>query len=100
VLFPGVVVKKGAVVENSVIFFNNEINEGCRLNKVVADVNSTYGRNVVIGAEPGSTAQKVTVIGWNNHVPLQTRIEEGATIYPNLHQSRWPSIVKYGEVLR
>ncbi|MBM9605371.1 glucose-1-phosphate adenylyltransferase family protein [Desulfopila inferna] len=100
VIFPGVVVKKGAVIENSVIFFNNVINENCRLNKVVADVNNNYGRNVVIGAEPGSSAQKVTVIGWNNQVPLQTRIEEGATIYPAIQQSHWPSIVKYGEVLR
>lgn len=100
VIFPGVIVRKGSVVENSVLFFNNEIGEHCRLNKVVADVNNTYESNVVIGAEPGSTAQKVTVIGWNNHIPLQTRIEEGATVYPNLTQPKWPAIVKYGEVLR
>jgi glucose-1-phosphate adenylyltransferase len=100
ILFPGVVIKKGAVIENSVIFFNNVINENCRFNKVVADVNSSYGRNVVIGAEPGSTARRVSVIGWNNHVPPQVRIEEGATVYPNLQKARWPAVVKFGEVLR
>jgi len=100
IIFPGVHVKKGATVENSVIFFNNKIHEGCRFNKVVADVNSSYGTNVVIGSESGSAAGNVTVMGWNNHVPRQTRIEEGATIYPNLTESRWPSIVTGGEVLR
>jgi len=100
IIFPGVIVRKGTVIENSVLFFNNDIGEHCRLNKVVADVNNTYESNVVIGAEPGSTAHKVTVIGWNNRIPLQTRIEEGATVYPNLPQTKWPAIVKYGEVLR
>jgi len=83
-----------------VIFFNNEIREGCRFNKVVADVNCSYGQNVVIGAEVGSEAQKVTVMGWNNHVPRQIRIEEGATVYPGITPSRWPAVVSCGEVLR
>jgi glucose-1-phosphate adenylyltransferase len=98
VLFPGVHVQKGAVVENSVVFFSNTIGEYSRLNNVVADVNNTYGRNVVIGAASGSPAGKITVMGWNNHVPDQTHIEEGATIYPN--QGTWPTLVKSGEVLR
>lgn len=100
VIFPGVTIKKGAVVENSVIFFNNEISEGCRFNKVVADVNSSYAQNVVIGTESGNNAGRVTVVGWNNHIPRQVRIEEGATIYPGIKTSRWPSVVSIGEVLR
>lgn len=100
IIFPGVQVKKGAVVENSVIFFNNEISEGCRFNKVVADVNSSYGQNVVIGTESGNSAGKITVIGWNNHLPRQVRVEEGATIYPGIKTSRWPAVVESGEVLR
>jgi glucose-1-phosphate adenylyltransferase len=100
ILFPGVHVKKGAVVENSVLFFNNVIGENCRLNKIVADVNNRYGRNVVIGDESGSSKGKVTVIGWNNNVPDQTRIEEGAVVYPSIKQNQWPSIVKLGEVLK
>lgn len=100
VIFPGVHVKKGAVVDNSVIFFNNDIGEKSRLNKVVADVNGSFGNNVTIGPEAGSSDKEVTVIGWNNHVPDQTRIEKGAIIYPNVNIGQWPSTVKYGEVLR
>ncbi len=100
ILFPGVHVKKGTVVENSVLFFNNVVGENCRLNKVVADVNNSFGKDVRIGPEIGSDAPKVTVVGWNNQVPDKTRIETGATIYPQLKQSQWPQCVKAGEVLR
>ncbi len=100
IIFPGVHVHKGAVVESSVLFFNNEIQQNCRFNKVVADVNSSYAPNVVIGPHIDIKAEKVTVIGWNNHVPDQTTIEEGATIYPNIKRSRWPSIISAGEELR
>ncbi len=100
ILFPGVHVKKGAVVENSVLFFDNVVGENCQFNKVVADVNNVYGKNVSIGPEIGETAPKVTVLGWNNKVPDGTRIEKGATIYPQLKPSQWPECVKEGEVLK
>lgn len=100
ILFPGVQVKKGAVVENSVLFFNNMVGENCRLNKVVADVNTVYGRNVVIGPEVCDGKTEVTVIGWNNLVPDKTTIGEGATVYPNLSPKSWPSRVLSREVLR
>ena len=100
ILFPGVHVAKGAVVENSVLFFDNVVSENCRLNKVVADVNSVYGEGVIIGADADGTAAKATVIGWNNQVPEQTIIENGATIYPNLKMGKWLRNVKSGEVLR
>jgi len=100
ILFPGVHVKKGAVVENSVIFFSNIIGEDCRLNKVVSDVNNIFGRNVMIGSEICEKKTPVTMIGWNNNVPDKTVIEEGATVYPQIPGSNWPAEVKAGEVLR
>jgi glucose-1-phosphate adenylyltransferase len=100
ILFPGVHVKKGAVVENSVIFFSNIVGENCRLNKVVSDVNNNFGRNVVIGPEVCDEKTPVTMIGWNNKVPDNAAIGEGATIYPQIPNRNWPIIVKAGEVLR
>ncbi len=100
ILFPGVRVMQGAVVENSVLFFSNIVGENCRLNKVVADVNTTYGNNVVAGPEICNVDSQVTVIGWNNHVPDGTIIGEGATIYPNLSSQNWPTCIQAGEVLR
>jgi glucose-1-phosphate adenylyltransferase len=100
ILFPGVHVQKGAVVENSVLFFSNIVGENCRFNKVVADVNTVFGKNVVIGPEECRAGTEVTVIGWNNHVPDKTVIGEGVTVYPNLLTERWPALLLEGEVLR
>ncbi len=100
VIFPGVRVEKGAVVENSVLFFNNRIGRNCRLHKVVADVNNTFGEGVVVGAEAGRQANGVTVIGWNNQIPDQVVIGEGATIYPLLKTGQWKKVITAGEVLR
>jgi glucose-1-phosphate adenylyltransferase len=100
ILFPGVQVKKGAVVENSVLFFSNQVGENCRLNKVVADVNTVYGKNVVIGPEECTAETEVTVVGWNNKVPDRTHIGEGATVYPNLSDKAWPLSLNAGEVLQ
>ncbi len=99
ILFPGVIVDKGAVVENSVIFYSNTIGENCRFNKVVADVNTVFAPNVVIGPEVCRNESEVTVIGWNNRIPGNTSIGEGATVYPNI-SCVWPGRVEKGEVLR
>ena len=77
ILFPGVRVGKGAVVENSVIFFNNTIGANCRLNKVIADVNSVFAENVSIGSGTGGAGGRVTVIGWANRVPQGMTLEAG-----------------------
>ncbi len=100
ILFPGVTIGKGAVVENSVLFFDNAVGSNCRLNKVVADVNSTYEEGAVLGPEMEDVPARVTVVGWNNNVPRQTIIEEGATIYPHLKFGNWLRHIKAGEVLR
>ncbi len=85
VLFPGVQVKAGAVVRNSVLFFDNVVGCGSRIDKVVSDVNVTVGEEVEIGVgqpEPGTSG--VTVLGWNNWIPSGTRIGVGCTLYPAL----------------
>jgi glucose-1-phosphate adenylyltransferase len=99
ILFPGVQVAKGAVIENSVLFFNNRVGENCFLNKVVADVNSVFGAEVVAGPGVGQ-AGAVTVIGWDNQIPEHTNIGEGATIDPHLPVDQWKPQVAPGEVLR
>lgn len=99
ILFPGVHVKKGAVVESSVLFFNNIVGENCRLNKVVSDVNNTYLDGVVAGTK-NIAAGPVTVIGWSNTVPSNTVVGEGATVYPSMARGRWPERIDPGEVVK
>jgi len=117
ILFPGVHVKQGAVVESSVLFFNNKIEENCHLNKVVADVNCIFGSGVCAGSSPAETTDRVTardgliprepgmagavtVIGWDNRIPPGTVIGEGATIDPHLLAEQWKRKVAAGEELR
>ena len=66
----------------------------------MADVNTVYGDGVIIGAEAGRQAERITVMGWNNRVPGQAMIGEGAIIRPELAAKNWKKIVAAGEVLK
>lgn len=102
ILFPGVHVGAGAVIEDSVLFFSNRIGANCRLNKVIMDVNSVLGDGVRVGADMGTVAKNVSLIGWNNHISDGVRIAEGAIVYPNIPPEKWSqtTTVKAGEVLK
>lgn len=102
ILFPGVHVGPGTVIEDSVLFFKNSIGANCRLSKVIVDVNSVIGDGVCVGNTTAGQAEKVTVIGWNNHIPDSMSIGEGAVIYPNIPPEQWlqTTMVDAGEVLK
>jgi len=100
ILFPGVHVKKGAVVKDSVLFFNNVVGRDVRLEKVVSDVNVTIRRGCRIG-EPGDLDQKeVTVVGWNNMIPENTVVGSDCTLYPSLKPEKLSREIKSGEIVR
>lgn len=86
ILFPGVRVAKGAEVNDSILFFNNVVKEDSRLERVISDVNTAFGRKVRIGAAQG----RVTVIGWNNHVPDGMVIGGGCAVAPEIPAGGWP----------
>jgi glucose-1-phosphate adenylyltransferase len=100
ILFPGCHVKKGAVVRDSVLFFNNIVGENARLEKVVSDVNVTIGQDSVIGREGRVEQKEATVLGWNNHIPAGTHIGSGCTIYPTLEAEKFKHTIGNGEIIR
>jgi glucose-1-phosphate adenylyltransferase len=99
ILFPGTYVAKGARVKDSVLFFNNDVGKEALLDKVISDVNTTFGSGVRIGEEgkPGSRA--ITVIGWNNYIKADTIIGSGCTVHPNVSSETIPKKVESGEVV-
>jgi len=101
ILFPGVHVKSGATVRNSVLFFDNVVGHDAVLDTVVSDVNVTFGSGVQVG-EPGPwpMADKVTVIGWNNHLPDGMVIGSGCTLHPHLRPEDLSMKIGNGEVCR
>jgi glucose-1-phosphate adenylyltransferase len=100
ILFPGVHVKKGAVVRNSVLFFNNAVGENAVLDKVVSDVNTVFGEQVRVGADGPVLERRATVVGWNNHVPAGAVIGSDCTIYPELTPEKFDHQVYNGEIIR
>jgi glucose-1-phosphate adenylyltransferase len=99
ILFPGVHVKKGAMVKDSVLFFDNVIGREVRLNKVISDVNVTMGRGVRIGEENGDGGE-VTVVGWNNFISENTIIGSDCTLYPSLKAEKLSREIRNGEIVR
>ena len=100
ILFPGAHIKKGAVVKDSVLFFNNKVGHDSLLEKVVSDVNVSVGEACVIG-DPGPVEIKeVTVLGWNNFIPDNTLIGSDCTVYPALPPEKFSRKIKTGEMVR
>lgn len=100
ILFPGVHVKKGAVVRDSVLFFNNVVGENAVLDKVVSDVNTVFGEQARVG-ETGPVLERLaTVLGWNNHVPVGAVIGSDCTIYPELPAEKFDRQIHNGEIIR
>lgn len=100
IIFPGVHVKKGAVVKDSVLFFNNVVGHNSRIEKIISDVNVTIGNDVQIGKSDSKENNNVTVLGWNNYFPDNIKIGAGCTIYPNIEQTKLSSHITSGETVR
>ena len=100
ILFPRVYVQPGAVVRDSVIFFDNVIGRNVRLDKAVVDVNVEIGDSSQIGEEGPPAEKEITVIGWNSRIPPNTMIGSGCTLHPYLKSEMIPQQIKSGEVVR
>jgi glucose-1-phosphate adenylyltransferase len=100
IIFPGVHVKKGAVVKDSILFFNNVVGRDSRIEKTISDVNVTMGNGVQIGKCGGLDGENVTVLGWNNYFPDDIIIGDNCTIYPHVTQTKLDRHIASGEVVR
>jgi glucose-1-phosphate adenylyltransferase len=102
ILFPGTRIEQGAVVSDSVLFFNNVVQADTRITRTVSDVNTTFGPHCQIGG-PRIEGERegITVIGWNNRVPKGTVVGRNCTVYPQLTMEKWMTgEIADGEVLR
>ena len=74
-----VVVKKGAVVKDSVIFANTEIGEGSTVEYSILDEKVTIGANATVGA-PKADDVEIAVVGRGVKVYDGAKVEAGANI--------------------
>ncbi len=103
ILFPGVHVERGAVVENSVVFSFSHIGSGARVNKSIIDKIVAVGSGARIGIKPGKgedsfppifdgsgmqNSSGITVIGKAAKISEGTYIPAGSIIEPQSKLSK------------
>ena len=85
VIGPGVVVEKGARVEDSVLFADCRVERGARVTTTVADDRSVFARDSVVGELPASRVvrdEEVTLVGRDSVVGRARHVEAGARLEP------------------
>ena len=78
ILFPGVVVAKGALVEDSILFFDTQVAPGARVFKTISDISVTVGKEACIGKKGGA----ITTLGAGISIPARKVLEDGFKIRP------------------
>ncbi len=84
-LFPGVVVEEGAVVEDSILFFDTKVGRQARVARTITDIGVDIGRSATVGGPGG----KLSVIGMESSLPEEIVVHDGVTIYPNVASDRF-----------
>lgn len=88
VLFSNVVVKPGAVVQDSIIMPGTVIEEGAVVQYAIVSENTVIGKNAVVGARPETIVDKdqwgIAVIGDNLKIGAGAKIEPKAMISKNV----------------
>ena len=109
VLGPGVTVRKGSTIKNSIIFNNTYIDENSHLDTVIIDKKVYVGKNCLVGHGDDLTPNKerpellekgITVIGRSTKIPSSTVIERNVRICSRADFKEDLNLIKSGETLR
>jgi glucose-1-phosphate adenylyltransferase len=109
VLSPGVRVKKGARVINSILMHDCLVEEGAFLERVIIDKRVTIGHNCRISGRattpnhefPGHLKEGLTLIGKGASIPSQLQVQGNVIIFPWTDASDFTSRqIKEGETVR
>ncbi len=76
ILFSGVHVGEGAVVRDSILFFDTQVGPECRVDRSIMDIGVTVGK----GSKVGKAGGKLTVIGTRAEVYQGSVIGEGEVL--------------------
>ena len=84
VLGPGVVVEKGALVRDSVVFEDTVIEEGARLDWAVVDRDCVVGRNAEVGSPDTDPEDPdaIVLVGRGSRIPARAVLGEGSRLEP------------------
>ncbi|OPY66779.1 MAG: Glucose-1-phosphate adenylyltransferase [Syntrophorhabdaceae bacterium PtaU1.Bin034] len=96
-LFPGVKVEEGAVVEDSILFFDTVVKREAHVARTIADIEVAIGPKSKIGSRDG----ELSVIGMGSSVPDDVTIQPGVTVYPGVEAAHFTrKEYKTGEIVK
>jgi glucose-1-phosphate adenylyltransferase len=84
VIGPGVVVEKGALVRDSVVFEDTVVQEGARVDWAIVDRDCVLGRNAEVGSpdtDPDDP-DAIVLVGRGSRIPPGTVLDQGARLEP------------------
>jgi glucose-1-phosphate adenylyltransferase len=99
VLSPGVVVEKGAVVDNAIILNDTWVGPNARVHQAILDKNVRVGRGARLGqggdlapnqACPGHLSNGLTVVGKHARIPESTVIGRNVRIGSEVNENHFP----------
>ena len=98
ILGPGVIVQKGAVVEDSIIMENTVIAEGAQIYRSIIDENCVISKGVQMGLgentpneeKPNIYNTGITVVGDHSFVPEGVSIGKNCVIYGHTEPEDYP----------
>jgi glucose-1-phosphate adenylyltransferase len=108
VLSPGVVVGKGAVVKNSILWDMVEVKPGAVVDRIICDKRSVIGEGAHVGVgdtsipndeQAKSLATGVTVLGMDVRVPPGAEISRNCVIYPRASEAELTAPVGPGKTI-
>ncbi|HEX9652763.1 MAG TPA: glucose-1-phosphate adenylyltransferase family protein [bacterium] len=102
IIFPGVKVAKGAVVKDSILFFDTVVEADAIVDKVISDVEVKIASAGHIGEgdaavpnhdHPALLNSGITLIGRSVHLPPNVRLGRNCIVYPNLSERNFKQTV-------
>lgn len=108
VLGPGVTVRKGSTIKNSIIFSGSYIDENTHLDTMILDKRVYVGKNSLLGhgddftankAKPDLLAKGISVIGKHSRLPEGSIVGRNVRIFGNVELNEGNKIVESGETI-
>ena len=98
ILFPGVEIAEGAMIEDSILMFDTRVQPGARLQNVITDTHVVIGQECAIGGGEAAVPNEefphlltggITLLGQHARVPGKRKIGSNCIVHPDLVEGQF-----------